>query len=320
MKITYLFRPFISFLAFIFLAAYAVPPAYPEIVDRVVAVVNDGIITLSELNAETAVFLGGLKGGEPPKAGNAVETRSKVLDNLVEKMLMKQSAERAGIEVSEREIDNAVEDIKKQNNITQQTLLTALAQSGLTYAQYRDQLKEDIRRVKFANQQFRSRVSVRDEDVEEYYRQNMEQFFTPPSYNLRVLLLPAAEGELQKTRLAALEEEIKRGRDFAELIKEYSEGPDIQNGGDIGYVKSGEVSAQLEEAAKTLKKGEISPPITAPEGIYMIQLLDGVEGKAAPLEKVRDAIKNTIYQKTVEERYKLWITEMKRISHIDIRL
>ena len=86
--------------------------ARAEVVDRVVAVVNSEIITLSDLNAATAIVLGGLKG--KISADASAEDKSRILDGLIEKALMKQSAEKAGIEVSEKEIDNAVEDIKKK--------------------------------------------------------------------------------------------------------------------------------------------------------------------------------------------------------------
>jgi len=302
---------------------FAATGARCETVDRVVAVVNADVITLSELNAATAAISGGLKGEEFQGAEMTVETRSKALDSLIEKILIKQSAEKAGIEVSETEVDNAVEDIKKQNKISHEALLVALAQSGLTYAQYRNQLKEEIRQVKFANQQFRSKISIEDENIEEYYRQNIEKFSVPPSYRLRIIFLaktPATDEGILKNRLDLIMEDLKSGRDFPEVAKEYSEGLGREEGGDIGDIESGELSPLLEESARRLKKGEISEPITAPDGIYIIQLIDFKDSAPAPLEKAKDTIKNTLYQKILQERYNFWLQEMKKIAHIEIRL
>ncbi|HXI10866.1 MAG TPA: SurA N-terminal domain-containing protein, partial [Thermodesulfobacteriota bacterium] len=118
-----------------FIAAFA-SPSSAEVVDRIVAVINDSVITLSELNAATAVALDKLDAGEKKDPAKMEELRAKVLDGLVEQKLVKQAADKAGIDISEREIDNAVEDIKKQNNLTQESLLLALAQSGLTVREY----------------------------------------------------------------------------------------------------------------------------------------------------------------------------------------
>src|SRR3972149_12325140 len=106
--------------------------AHAEIVDRVVAVVNDSAITLAELNAATAGLID-IKDSNKDKKKNIIETKSKVLDQLIEKKLVEQAANKAGITVSEKEIDNASEDVKQENNLGHEELLSALAKSGLTY-------------------------------------------------------------------------------------------------------------------------------------------------------------------------------------------
>src|SRR3989338_3532195 len=116
---------------------------HAEIIDRIVAVVNDSAITLSELDAATA-GLGGIKGDDKEKRKRIIETKSKVLDQIIEKKLVEQASNKAGITVSEKEIDNAIEDVKQENNLRHEELLSALAKSGLTYKNYREQLKEQI--------------------------------------------------------------------------------------------------------------------------------------------------------------------------------
>ena len=107
--------------------------ARSEVVDRVVAVINDSIITLSELNAASAMAAERLGPADKKDVKKAEELRGKMLDGLIEQKLVKQAADKAGIDISEREIDLAVDDIKKQNGLTQESLLLALAQGGLTY-------------------------------------------------------------------------------------------------------------------------------------------------------------------------------------------
>ncbi|MBI5874572.1 MAG: SurA N-terminal domain-containing protein [Deltaproteobacteria bacterium] len=139
------------------------PAVHAEIIDRIVAVVNDSAITMSELNAATA-GLGDIKGADKDKRKKIMETKSKVLDQLIEKKLVEQAANKAGITVSEKEIDNSIDDVKRQNNIGQEELLSALAKNGLTFKEYREQLKDQIRQVKFINKEIRSNIKMSDED------------------------------------------------------------------------------------------------------------------------------------------------------------
>ncbi len=302
-------------------ALVAVPAVHAaaEVVDRVVAVVNDRVITLSELNAAYAVALGGLKGSGLGDE-DTVETRSKVLDNLIERTLIKQAAEKAGIEVSEWEIDNAIEDVKRQNNLTHEALMVALASSGLTYNEYREQMRDEIRQVKFVNRRFRSKIVIQDEDVEEYYTQHIDDYYTAPSFRLRILFLSSRDRRLLELRLKAVMKGLNEGEEFSELVRQYSEGPAVASGGDIGYLETGEVAPVIEEAANRLEEGEVSGPITTPEGVYLIQLVDRKEGEPQPLEEVKDSIRKALYKKILAQRYNFWLEETKKIAYIEVRL
>jgi peptidyl-prolyl cis-trans isomerase SurA len=303
----------------IFLFLFIPLKAVSEVVDRIVAVVNDSIITLSEVNAATAVAIRGLKGDV--KAGeNIVETKSKVLDVLIEKKLMKQAADKTGIEVSEKEIDNAIEDIKKQNNMTEEELLSALEQNGLTNREYREQLREDIRQVKFVSREFRSRIAIEHEEVVDYYKRNMDSFRGPDFFKLRLIFLTRADEQKMRTRLQAVMEELENGIDFKEVARQYSDGPAASEGGELGYVKAGELESAIQGAARQLTEGEVSGPVFTENGINIIQLIDRREGEQRALEEVREEITNLLFQQKMAERYNLWLEDMKSIAHIEVRL
>ena len=296
--------------------------AHAEIADRVVAIVNDSAITLSELNAATAGLID-IKDSNKDKKKNIIETKSKVLDQLIEKKLVEQAANKAGITVSEKEIDNAIEDVKKQNNISQQELLSTLARSGLTFKEYREQLKDQIRQVKFTNKEFRSNVKISHEDVETYYRQNQDKFTGPLMHKLRIIsLLATDQGKGTDTEEKAKQvlSMIRRGEDFAKLAKEYSHGPDAQEGGDLGYVKAGEMDKAIEKVAAGLKIGEISDIIMTSTGFHIIQVIDRKKGEPQSLTAVEDEIRNIIFQKIIDERYKIWLEEIMKKAYIEVRL
>jgi peptidyl-prolyl cis-trans isomerase SurA len=303
----------------ILLFLFSTHKAASEVVDRIVAVVNDTIITLSEVNAATAVAIKGLK--RDVKAGeNIVETKSKVLDALIEKKLMKQAADKTGIEVSEKEIDNAIEDIKMQNNITEKELLSALEQNGLTYREYREQMREDIRQAKFVSREFRARVAIEHEEVEDYYKRNIENFRAPDFFKIRLIFLTRADEKNMRTRLQAVMEELENGVDFKEVARQYSDGPAASEGGELGYVEAGELEGAIQGAARQLTEGELSGPVFTENGINIIQLIDRREGEPRPLEDVKEEITNLLFQQKMAERYNLWLEDMKRIAHIEVRL
>ncbi len=289
-----------------------------EVVDRIVAVINDSVITLSELNAATAVAIEklGIENGADPE--KIKEVKGSILESLVEQKLVKQAADKAGIDISEREIDNAVEDVKKQNRLTQEQLLLALAESGLTQKEYREQLREQIRQAKFINKEFRSKISIQPEDIEGYYRQNMDQFQGAAQYRLNMIFLP--DDKNLDARLKAVTGGLSNGEDFRDLASHFSEGPGASQGGDLGFLKAGELDSWLEETARGLKPGGISPAIKRPEGAYFIQLVEYKPSAPRPLADVKGQIHEKLFKKVMDERFNFWLSEVKRTAHVEIRM
>ncbi|MBI5644106.1 MAG: SurA N-terminal domain-containing protein [Deltaproteobacteria bacterium] len=310
------------FIKFVIAAALLLSPAPSgaEVIDKIVAIINDSIITQSELNAATAMAIDKLGSADKKDPKKVADIKGKMLDGLIEQKLVKQASDKAGIDISEREIDNAVEDIKKQNNISQDNLLVALAQSGLTYKEYREQLKEQIRQVKYVNKEIRSKINVLPEDIEAYYRQHQDEFWGQASYRINMIFLPGSDKDVLKLRLKAVEEGLRKGEDFKELAGAYSEGYGAASGGDMGYLKSGEIDEVIEAAAKKLKINGISGPVTTPEGVYFVQLVDLKAAAPKSLEEVKNQIHEKLFKKIMDERFNFWLGEVKKYSHIEIRL
>ena len=293
-----------------------------EMVDRMVAVVNDSIITLSELKASFAVS-GKASDGEAIVLGNGMftfEAASKLLDKLIEQKLIKQGADRAGIEVSEEEIDSAVEDVMEQNRVKMGEFIVALADSGLTMKEYRHQLKERIREIKFVNKRFRSKVFVEDEDMEEYYAQNIDDFNAPSALRLRIIFFSNKDMALRDRRLKLVLKELKEGVEFKLLATEYSEGPSASRGGDLGFLTAREMDRTLASAAEKLKPGEVSPPIHTRPGVTLIQLVEKRSETPLPFEKVKFKIRERLYNKFLDENFNYWIKESREMAHIEVRL
>ena len=286
-----------------------------EVVDRIVAVINDGIITLSELNAAMALDPGVIKNGGRPE-----KTQSATLDMVIEQKLVKQASDKTGIDVSEREVDNAVEEVLDQNKLNKEQLGAELEKNGLTYTEYREQIREQIRQVKFIEMKFRSRISVSKEDIEDYYRQNIKEFYGPPSFRIRLILLSDKDKSLQSMRRTAVIEGIEAGEEFKELATQYSEDASSGSGGDLGYLSYGEIDVRLEKVAGELKPGEVRGPVAGPGGIYFIKLEERRPGEPRPLEEIEGLIHKRLFDRTMKEMYSSWLKDIKSSAHIDIRL
>lgn len=298
--------------------------ARAEVVDRIVAVVNDDIITLSELDSAAKISLGGLKGDrlEDLLVGmDEVDTVSRILDAMIEKTLMRQSAERVGIEVSDQEIDNAIEDVIADNNIDRDQLMSYLSDNDLTYKEYREQIKEDIREVKFTDRYFRSRVVLSEEALEELYHRNIDDFRGAQSYRLKLIILSPKEGEVgvDERRISALKDALEGG-DFDGVVAEFSDGPAKDRGGDIGYVKSGDVDSLIESAVLKLSAGEVSPLLEVGDNIYVVKLVDSKAGEVASFEEVSNILKQSLFKTLLKERYEEWLGNTRKFAHIEVRL
>jgi peptidyl-prolyl cis-trans isomerase SurA len=312
------FKPVLAALAaFIMLAPF---PVVAETVDRIVAIINDSVITMSELNAATNLALEKSVGGDKLDGASALAMKKKVLDDLIEQKLVKQASDKAGIDVSEKEIDNAVEDIKRENGMTQDALLLTLARTGLTFREYREQLKEQIRQVKFINKEFRSKITIEPEDVEDYYRQHKDDFQTPAAYKISMIFIPNADKSVAAQKLKMIQDGLSKRTDFKELARDYSEGPTASSGGDMGYLKLSEMDKYVQDAVIKLKANEISPAIQAADGIYFIQLDDMLPPKQKPFEEVKGLAQDKLYRKIMDDRFSFWLNEVKKYAHVEIRL
>ncbi len=288
------------------------------VVDRIVAVVNDSIITETELNAAIAIAVGGLRSNEPREYH--VHTKSIVLDNLIESSLIKQDAEKIGVEVSELEIDESIGSVLERNVMTQEELIEALRAKDLPYQEYREQIRDELIRVKFMNARFRSRIEIRTEELKEYFHQHIDEYYAEPSIRLAVLLLTDDGEELVQEKLKIIKLGLKGGEEFTELIKQFSDGPTAGQGGDIGYLHENEISPLIKNIAQSLKVGEISKPVRAKKGIYIVQLIDRKDKEPKSFEEVQGQIRSILYKKMMKERYAYWLDNMKRLAFIDVRL
>jgi peptidyl-prolyl cis-trans isomerase SurA len=309
------------FYALFFLTAPAFfwcpPPALAETNNRVVAIVNDEVITLYELNGR----MKDLTGLDPAEMRlrdekQYLETRRKILNSLIEDRLTLEKIRQLGVIVTPKQVDAAIESIKKNNGLTQEDLIAGLQKRGVTYDSYREKIKVQLERMELINFEVKSKIIIREEDIKEYYDKHKDEFMSKGKVHLAIIVLnqeglsnqggPASLSSQAEDILARL----KGGEDFGELARKFSKGPGAEDGGDVGFFKTYQLDPKLREIIKQMSPGDISEPIVGPSGIQIVKLIDNQEERLKPIEEVRDAIYQIFYEKEVNKRYSAWIKEL----------
>jgi peptidyl-prolyl cis-trans isomerase SurA len=317
------------FYALFFLTASAFfccpSSALAETSNRVVAIVNDEVITLYELNAR----MKDLTGLDPAEMRlrdekQYLEARRKILNSLIEDRLTLDKIRQLGVKVTPKQVDSAIERIKKNNGLTQEDLIAGLKKRGITYDSYREDVKGQLERMELINFEVKSKIIIREEDIKEYYNKHTDEFIVKGKVHLAIIVLkqegPSNQGGSDSLSRQAEDilTRLKGGEDFGELARKFSKGPGAEDGGDVGFFKTSQLDPKLREIIKQMSPGNISEPIVRPSGIQIVKLIDNQEERLKPIEEVRDAIYQIFYQKEVNTRYSTWIKELKDKAYTKI--
>ncbi len=284
------------------------------VVDRVVAVVNDEIITMSDLQREEMLR----------KSDGKLDERL-LLEDMIDRKLQMAAAKRAGMDVTDKELADAVADIMKRNSLDSSQFEAALRKDGLTLDQYKTELREQMTLSRMFNKYVRSGIAVDEAEARAYYERNLASFSLPEEVRVRQIFFPLAENATPdqvaavKSRAQSVYERAKNGDDFNRLVRENSSGATSTQDGDLGFMQREHLMPEIEAAARNLKPGELAGPLLCAGGFHIIRL-EEVRTPVKPFEKVKDEIVNTLYQQKVENTYRSWLQTLRSDSNIENRL
>lgn len=297
-------------------------------IDRIVARVNDDVITLSELQEEGLPLFERLRatysGAELEHQVRQAERE--FLDQLILKRLQLQYANQIGLTASDADINAALKDVLTRNNLTQEQLVSLLTKEGLTLQDYKDRLREQIVLARLMNQTVRSRVSVDAREVEAYYQAHVEEFNRPDEVKARHIFFRLDPTVAEAQRAAVQEraqrvlEEARNGGDFESLARRYSEDATAEIGGDLGTIRRGQALPEFEDVIFTLHEGEISDVIRTPNGLHIVKVEATARGASRPLAEVRAEIERRLMQAKMEKRFQEWANELRDRAFIEITL
>ena len=256
--------------------------------DRIAAIVNDGVVLNSELDTQLEAVSERLRAQKlDPPPQNVL--RQQVLERLVLQEIQVQRANHDGLKVSDETLNAALQDVAKRNNLTLSQLPEALAAQGIDYAGYREDLRKEITLQMLRQRDVMDRISVTPKEIDQYLEKQAKRPAQGNEYNVSHILIAVpqeaspAQVENASQRAAEVYQKARSGEDFARLALAYSNSQTALEGGSLGWRKEAELPTFLTEVIARLKPGEVSEPLRTPTGFHLVKLNEvrgAAEGKA----------------------------------------
>ena len=309
------------------------PPDGGQLVEAIVAIVDDEPITLSELSRAVAPFERAAQGaGDADDPIHRAKLIKEVLDGLINDILILGEAKKMKLETSSKEVDAQLERLKSQNSWDASTLARALGQHGFaTVGAYRKHLERELLRNQVISIKVASQVRVDENEVNRLYAAelgNDGNFEERRAHHILLRLdqmtTPSPSViETKRQTLRELRAQMQAGENtFEELARLHSEDSNASSGGDLGWFSKGELDPVFEKAVFSLNKGEVSEPIQTDFGLHLIKLIDvrrrGLDN-AEEKENLTRQIRFRLREKELARLYLRWVKGLRSQTYVEIR-
>ncbi len=312
------------------LLSFLVRPAQATVVERVVAVVGERAILLSELRQRARPFLIEIHAKAPTEAQRAAAESQlfrKMLSRMIDDQLEARAAAKHRIRIESEEIDQAIARLARIQGITVEKLISEVLRSGMTAQEYRSEIRRQLIEGKLLELRVKGQVRVTEESMRTMYARLQRQERLQLDYSPQWIVLripPEADMDaVAERRLLAerLVREARAGRDFAELARRYSDDAATQpRGGHLGSRQPGELEVPIERVAASLGVGEISDPFRFADAFVVLRIADRAESKLGSFDAARDMLAQRVYAKKLEKAKRRWLDKLRQAVHIDVRL
>ena len=292
-----------------------------EVVDRVVALVNGDMITLSEL--ERQVVIQGERLGVPDDPEVQASFRQQVLEGMVDNTLILQVADQRGLRVPDRYFDEWKDaTIKEMNLPGEEEFIRQVELQGSNIEELKKQFLEGVLIQEIRRQDIEERVQISEPEIEQRYRENVDEFIRPPQVRLRELVIHITEaGEAEaRERLAEAARLIESGTDFGEVAKVRSESGSAESGGDLGLFQVSELDESFQSVVSELETGGISEPLRIGESLYLLKVDERTEESTTPLDDVRNQIAEALYTEKMAAEMENFVSNLRENAIVEIRL
>ena len=320
-------KSFQKIILAVFVILFLCPAARAAMLDRIVAVVNDDIITLAELNAAFAPYEGGIEENYkgPDKQKYVEQQKTLLLKQMIDAMLIEQEAKKAGaaVAVKDDEIEEVFRNMLAKNNVTMDEYTKRLASEGQTLQNIKKDIRSQMLRMRLLRSEVQAKVLVTDEEIGQYYDQHRDKYEGKEAVRIFQLLLPVPKDAdaAARRKIEALANEMHQRILKAEPLEDLiARGQAGMQAVDVGFIERGTILPEVEKAAFGLEIGQISDVIESEVGLHIIRVVDKRGAGLKPIQTVRDEIKAIIEDEKVAKKYDEWIEDIRRKAFIDIRL
>jgi peptidyl-prolyl cis-trans isomerase SurA len=298
------------------------PRVFGEIVEQIVAQVNNDIITLTQYNMEVEAVDREVQArfqGEEQEQ-RRTEIMKRLLPSLIDELLLIQKAEEFGMaEDLDLEANAFMEDMMKRNNIPSlEVLKQEMARAGVQYSEYYANLRKQILVNRLKGAMVRRKVKIMSGDIEAYYNEHIADYTVPETVHLQEIVMYTEEKDpvAVRRRMEEVRAKLFQGNKFVEVAKVNSEGPTAEQGGDIGSFPVPSLSPLISQAISQLKPGEYSDIIELDFGYEIVRLVKRTAPKKRPLAEVRDEIEDKLFRDRINPILDEYLDELKKESYI----
>ena len=308
------------------LLIWSAQPASAEIVDRIAAVVNREVITLSELYELGGDYIEQAALGSGPDNPSRRGAELRVLDELITRALITQEIEELNLSVTAEEIDRAIDDIARQNGVDRSRLRSEVERSGLQWDTYRTGLSQELETLKFNQVVIQPRITVSEDELIDLYNRMARDETVLGRRVVRGIFLRSGAEDTDEIRDALLAQLVSAkvrlgdGETWDVVDADYPESVYASTAGDMGAFAQGELVEALDQVVFSLEVGATADPVQVPGG-FMLLNVAGVEiQEAPPFESMRDQLQQQVAAQKIEEETELWLVQARRRASIEIKL
>ena len=315
-------------LAFLFLFSFAPTlflsaTSHAVSVDRIIAVVNDQIITEIDIQklARTITKKGMLDDLLVDDPKSLTDDRAKMVDYLINEKIIDSEVKKQGLNVTVERVEQEMRNIAAKNNINRDQLKKALREQGVVFSEYQDFLKKRLERQALIEKAVTSKVKISDDEVAAYYlskggHSGREVF----EYTLAHIMFLPKSGDVDnaKLRADAILKKLREGVSFESLASQHSEDPKFSTGGLLGTFRSGEFLKELEDVAKDMAVGSTSEVVRSKNGFHIVKLLSKRLVADPEFEKNKEELRGVLYQRAFKKQFSFWMDQRRQDAFIRI--
>lgn len=291
--------------------------------DRIAAKVGGEIITLSSVIERSQAEIGRIVRAGRKDIPSPDEIMPKMLDLLIDDKLQVLRAKKLGLSVDDASVNKALDEIYTNNNLTKEQLDQMLQKENSSLEIYKGTIRQQILIQKVVSYEVVNRLTISNRALKKYYRINQKEFWSPGKVHARHILfildeeLSPLDRQLKKDKAEMVLDEIRKGKKFEKLAELHSEDISANTGGDLGFLEKGKMLPEFEEAAFSLRKGEVSDIIQTAFGLHIIKVEEVVPGNTKTFDEVKGSIERILRRDKGAKDFEKWMAELRAETFVE---